>query len=99
MGCGSSQEKDTGGTPPREVKIVMLGNGGPSSSLFSSYPFRSRKICHHLSLYSESICRVVQSNVSFETKGCEKNRIEDSYRKTIKVGNQSIVLDILDTAG
>jgi GTPase KRas protein len=69
----ASGRKDSEG--PREIKVVMLGNGGVGKSAIT-YRFVHNKF-----------------NESYNPT------IEDSYRKQIKLDNQNIVLDILDTAG
>mmetsp|Transcript_27737 Transcript_27737/g.39094 ORF Transcript_27737/g.39094 Transcript_27737/m.39094 type:complete len:195 (+) Transcript_27737:203-787(+) len=77
-GCAGKQDdpkksNEPGG--PREIKIVMLGNGGVGKSAIT-FRFVQNKFVES---YNPTI--------------------EDSYRKTVKVDGQNIVLDILDTAG
>eukprot|EP01117_Protostelium_nocturnum_P013256 TRINITY_DN4937_c0_g1_i3.p1 TRINITY_DN4937_c0_g1~~TRINITY_DN4937_c0_g1_i3.p1 ORF type:complete len:161 (+),score=38.13 TRINITY_DN4937_c0_g1_i3:76-558(+) len=77
MGCASSSEqsKEAPGEAPREVKVVMLGNGGVGKSAIT-YRFVHSKF-----------------------QDTYNPTIEDSYRKQVKIDNQTVILDILDTAG
>jgi len=74
MGCGDSKATPDP-SAPKEIKVVMLGNGGVGKSA-CTFRFVQDKFVES---YNPTI--------------------EDSYRKTFKVDGNTIVMDILDTAG